>query len=86
MKFTKWLFIQKEGAACGLVYGLLSIYASLGLATLPHVAVWQKVLVAPVWISSFIVPVDGGSMWLVTPLLIGALIGIGIDAVYRPGV
>lgn len=69
----------------GALWGVVSVYASLGLATLPGVALWQKFLILPVVIAGWVLPESvGGSLAIASAILVGVLIGMLVDAIYKP--
>jgi len=84
-KLLKFLRINIEGAIVGAVLGVLAVYASLGLGTLPSIALWQKIFIAPVVIAGWLLPSDvSGGVAIATAILVGIIIGVAIDAVYKP--
>lgn len=87
MNLKHQLFILKEGLGVGAVWGLLSIYAAMGLATQADpLHLWQKILIAPVLLSGVILKGQLPSTWnIILPILLGAAGGAVFDFYYRPG-
>ena len=77
-----FLWIQKEGIIIGMLWGLISNFAGLGMATMENVYWWHKVLILPTTISGYI-PVTGVSAFAAS-IIIGGFIGMLADMVYKP--
>lgn len=82
-KIIKWLKLQKEGALVGGLFGLMSIYMTLGLATLQSITWWQKILILPTYLTKFI-PLSGSVFAWILPIFFGMILGIIADALYKP--
>lgn len=82
----KWLYLQKEGILIGGLWGLLSIYASMGLAaTNQSLAIWQKILLMPVWLTDLFLDNQLPGLWvLVIPIVLAAVLGAIADSIYKP--
>ena len=85
MNIKQWLWIQKEGAVIGLGYGLMSVYAALGMANQVSLSVFEIVLIFPTYVSNMIIgDASVGVIVFIVPALIGMGIGILMDSLYRP--
>ena len=85
-KTLRFIWTQKEGVIVGALWGLLSCFASLGLATAEvHILWWQKLLIMPVYLTGLVFKINNfGWPVILVPVLIGALIGAIVDMVYKP--
>jgi hypothetical protein len=84
MKIKKWFKLQKEGILVGALWGVMSLYASVGMASLPSIAWWQKVLILPTVIADKVLNTSNPYISLFAVALVGAIIGSLIDMVYKP--
>lgn len=82
MKIKKYLWINKEGIVLGSLWGFISPFAGLGMATLPHITFWNKLLILPALIAKSF-GVSGIEGFLLS-VIIGGLIGMSIDSLYKP--
>jgi len=83
----KWLWTQKEGIGIGVVWGLISTYAALGLASLGSLSWWQIILILPSYVGNKIIgSADIGVVSFAVPIVIGAIVGMLIDSLYKPEV
>jgi len=77
----KWIYIQKEGLIVGALWGLISIYAALGLASQASLTWWQTILVLPAYLGNLLVGDAAiGVLSFAAPVIIGSIIGIIIDS------
>lgn len=85
MNIKRFLWVQKEGTLVGGVWGLISIFASLGLATTkPELSLIDKALILPTYLANLITPVEPSWPLLLIPVLIGIIIGMIVDMLYKP--
>lgn len=78
-----FLWTQRQGAIIGALWGLLSCFGALGMASSNmQLLWWQKLIIMPAYLSGILVSNDMGWPILILPILIGAGIGMLVDMVY----
>lgn len=81
----QWLWVQKEGLVIGCAWGLISVYAALGIANQTSLSLFHIFLILPTYLGNLLVgDVNAGIFVFLVPIMIGGAIGILLDMVYKP--
>ena len=77
-----FLMKNKEGIIVGAIWGIASPLISLGMSTLPKITIFHKLLILPTMLADYL-PLEGKAV-LVATVIVGAILGMLVDVVYKP--
>jgi hypothetical protein len=83
-KIKNWLWTQKEGIFVGFLWGGISIYTLPFYFPQLHLSFIEKIVLLPVYLTNYLVPNASAPLVYFIPPLIGAVMGMLVDMVYKP--